>query len=95
MLRWTLLAVLAALMGPAVGHAGDWMFRRSYYSHDDSPGYAGGSIPEPRSAYRPALVGAHPRMAIRGGYRINNIVILNGNSSDRVYYRENWFDAAY
>ena len=34
-------------------------------------------------------------MAIRGGYRFNNIVIQNGISTDRVYYRENWFDAAY
>ena len=26
---------------------------------------------------------------------VDNIVIQNGLSTDRVYYRENWFDAAY
>lgn len=93
--RWMTVAALALLAFPAVCDAGEWMFRRSYYSHDDSPGYVCGPVPEPRSAYRPALVGAHPRFAIRGGYRINSMILWNGNSSDRVYFRENWVDAAY
>lgn len=88
-LCWLLLLALAS---PSPVAAGDWMFQRSYYSHYDSPGFSGGPVPEPRSAYRAAFVGGNPRFAIRGGYRINSMVLWNGSSTDRVYYRENWFD---
>src|SRR5262249_10767835 len=52
--------------------AADWMFAPSYYSHADSPGNVAGIAPASRSAYRTPFVGAHPKFAIRGGYRFNN-----------------------
>ena len=75
------------------GQASDWMFRRSYYSHAPEPSDVG--YPESRSARRQPFAGAHPRSAIRGGYRYNNVVIQSGNSFDRTVIRENWFDAEY
>jgi len=73
--------------------AGDWAFRRSYYSHHDSPGYTGGEVPEQRSAYRPAYLANHPRFAIRSGYRYNSMVLQNGLGTDRTTTYESWFDA--
>ena len=81
-----------AVCQPAAG--ADWMFEPSYYSHADSPGYTG-NAPRSRSAYRPAISNYNPRLAIRGGYRFNNIGIFNGNSYDRTIIRENWFDEDY
>lgn len=93
--RLPVLALLAWLFpaGQALD-ASDWMFRRSYFSHAAVPGQAGAQ-PNSRSAYRQPFVGAHPRFAIRGGYRFNNVVIQSGNNVDRTIIRENWFDANY
>jgi hypothetical protein len=75
--------------------AGDWMFRRSYYSHASGPGLLDDSSPS-RSASREPWVGAHPRFAIRGGWRFNSYVLQNGtNSTDRTFFRENWYDVNY
>ena len=95
---WKTLAIvcgLAALLAPQPALAEGWMFGKSYYSHANSPGFQDGEIPSPRSAYRQAFVGAHPRFAIRGGWRMNSIVISNGYSVDRTIIREDWFDADY
>lgn len=71
--------------------AEDWMFRRSYYSHDFPNGLPA-DYPQPvnRSAYRIA----HYRdgFGVNSGYRINNYVIQNGNRIDRTYYREGWIE---
>jgi hypothetical protein len=74
--------------------AGDWMFRRSYYSHDAGPGDLDDSAPS-RSAYRAPWVGAHPHSAVRSGWRYNSFVINNGSSTDMTFYRENWYDTNY
>ena len=84
---WFLLAETPAI-------ASDWMFRRSYFSHTAGPGDSA-ATPNSRSAYRQPFVGAHPRFAIRGGYRFNNYTIQNGSGTDRTFIRENWFDANY
>ncbi len=101
-MRRQLFAVLVLLTGSAwlafpatSAEAGDWMFRRSYYSHTAGAGSVDESAPS-RSAYREPWVGAHPRFAIRGGWRFNSYVINNGtNSSDRTFIRENWYDVNY
>ena len=88
--------VSAALLGSAsTASAADWMFGQSYYSHANSPGYVTGNAPRSRSAYRPAYLGGHQRFAIRGGIRMNTIVIWNGDSVDRTIIRENWNDVNY
>jgi hypothetical protein len=78
----------------ASAEAGDWMFRRSYYSHAAGPGALDESSPS-RSASREPWVGAHPRFAIRGGWRFNSFIINNGQSTDRTFFRENWYDVNY
>jgi len=87
------LAALSASQAPA--EAGDWMFRRSYYSHNSGPGVLDDSAPS-RSASREPWVGAHPRFAIRGGWRFNSYVLQNGpNGVDMTFMRENWYDVNY
>jgi hypothetical protein len=84
-----------ACFATASADASDWMFRRSYYSHSAGPGAMDESAPS-RSAYREPWVGAHPRFAIRGGWRFNSFIIQNGtNSTDRTFFRENWYDVNY
>lgn len=96
-MRGILLGLLLAMATLAcesrVASADDWMFRRSYYSHAATPTDVGS--PRARSAYREPFVGNHPRFAIRGGWRMNSIILNNGSSSDRTFIRENWFDANY
>ncbi len=90
------LTGFAWLAVPSTGaEAGDWMFRRSYYSHNAGPAVLDDSAPS-RTAYREPWVGAHPRFAIRGGWRFNSFVLQNGtNSVDRTFFRENWYDVNY
>jgi hypothetical protein len=87
------LLVLAATAAPS--SAADWVFRRSYYSHTPPPGVEPRGPVDPRLGYREAFVGAHPKGAIRGGYRWNNITVSNGYSTDRTVIRESFFDANY
>ena len=75
-------------------HAGDWMFRRSYYTHSAGPGLLDNSPPS-RSSYSEPWVGAHSRFAIRGGWRFNNFTLQNGQSTDQTFMRENWYDVNY
>jgi len=86
------LSWLVAAAAPA--EAGNWVFRRSYYSHAAGPGDLDDSAPS-RSAYREPWVGAHPRFAIRGGWRFNSYILHNGQSTDRTFFRENWYDVNY
>ena len=80
---------------PRAAEGADWMFEPSYFSHGNAPGYVAGLAPQSRSAYRLPWAGAHPRFAVRGGLRYNNIVIRSGNSYDRTLLREGWVDVNY
>lgn len=72
--------------------AGDWIYRRSYFSHEvppEDPGFV--PYPKSRSAYRRAYVNASPGFAVRGGYRFNRIYMRDGLSTDLTVIREDWF----
>jgi hypothetical protein len=79
-------------MPTAETRASEWMFRRSYYSHNLPPEYAA-HFPRPRSlsAYRRPYVGTGPGFAVRGGYRINRVFLRSGNSTDTTILYESWF----
>lgn len=99
MRRFTLFAiglgVCWLVLSASDARAENWMFRRSYYSHGTGPGLLDDSAPN-RSEYREPWVGAHPRFAIRGGWRFNSYILHNGtNSTDRTFFRENWYDVNY
>ena len=87
------VCLCGSMFGANAARAEDWMFRRSYYSHAAGPDGTTVSAPPSRSAYRQPFVGAHPHFAIRGGYRINNYTLNNGQ--DRTIIRESWYDANY
>ena len=72
--------------------ASDWMFRRSYFSHDIPPELAGVyPLPVSQSAYRPAIVSPYPGFAINGARRFNRVLIQNGNSLDYTILRSDSF----
>jgi len=83
--------VIGMFASPA--QAGNWIFRRSYYSHE-IPQQLQYKYPLPhsRSAYRPAVTGVRPGFAIRGGYRYNRILLRGNGSTDITIIRENWHD---
>src|SRR5437763_16519355 len=95
---------LAAVWGSA--EAGDWMFRRSFYSHDSSPdgpasqygssgtGQLDYSAPI-RTEDREPWVGGHPHSAVRSGWRYNSFVLHNGTSTETTSFRKNCFDRNY
>jgi hypothetical protein len=71
--------------------AGDWIYRRSYFSHVLPPDVAARyPAPESRSAYRVPMVYEAPTAGIRGVYRYNPIILYDGRSSDITIYRQNW-----
>lgn len=95
--------LLAACLAGTVSEvqAEDWMFRRSYFSHEpvflNEPGIAPGPYAPPvqaRWAYRKAYVGTGPGVAVRGGYRYNISNMRSGNNVDVTVLRENWFEFA-
>lgn len=91
---WLALPLMLLALPVSVQGA-DWMFAPSYYSHADSPAYSLGLVPHQRSAYRQPFVGTHPHMAVRGGFRYNNIQMFNGTSYDSTYVREFFIDRGY
>lgn len=82
------------LCDPAAIHAADgsWMFRRSYFTHqDDCCGEVNYPKPVSRSAYRPAYVGSTSQFSFRGGYRINRVHIRGaGPTWDTTIRQEGW-----
>lgn len=72
--------------------AGDWMFQRSYYSHDIPPELES-RYPRPisRSAYRRAVLPLTPGFAVRHAHRYNRVYLRSGNSSDVTILRDDWF----
>jgi hypothetical protein len=92
--RRTIAAITVGLLllWPAESSASDWIYRRSYFSHDIPPEESGfRSFPQSRSAYRRAYVNASPGFAVRGGYRFNRIFMRDGASTDLTVIREDWF----
>ncbi len=87
-----LAAVLVLFAAPSDMRASDWIYRRSYHTHDVPPEESGfQSFPQSRSAYRRAYVNTTPGFAVRGGYRYNRILMRDGASTDLTVIRENWF----
>ena len=87
------VVMLGNIGGSDESQAGEWMFRRSYYSHQVPPEIElQNPTPRSRSAYRGAYVGINPGFSIQGGYRFNRVVINSGNSSDVTILRRNWFE---
>lgn len=96
MSRLLLLCLLAAGYVAAVPAdtcgASDWIFRRSYFSHDVPPELAGHyPTPVSYSAYRPAIVSPYPGFSINGARRFNRVLIQSGNSLDYTLLRSDSF----
>ena len=85
-------ALLLGFFANNPARASDWIYRRSYFSHEIPPEEAEHrSFPESRSAYRRAYVNTGPGFAVRGGYRFNRIYMRDGTSTDLTVIREDWF----
>jgi len=88
----TFLGIALGMSAP-LSHAGNWIFRRSYYSHQiPSQLQHKYPLPHSRSAYRPAVTGVRPGYAVRGGYRYNRILLRGNGSTDITVIREFWHD---
>ena len=87
------LAAAYVIAVPAGGcGASDWMFRRSYFSHEIPPELADRyPVPMSYSAYRPAVASPYPGFAINGARRFNRVLIQNGNSLDSTILRSDSF----
>lgn len=73
--------------------AENWMFRRSYYSHELPPEVAERyPRPESRSAYRIPELATTPGFALKGARRWNYVRMFNGNSYDYTLLRSDTFD---
>ena len=88
-----LLAVAYVVAVPAERcSSSDWVFRRSYFSHDVPPELAAAyPTPVSYSAYRPAIVSPYPGFAINGVRRFNRVLIQSGNSLDYTIQRSDSF----
>lgn len=88
-----LLATAYAVATPAGRcEASDWMFRRSYFSHEIPPELAGRyPVPVSYSAYRPAVISPYPGFAVNGARRFNRVLIQSGNSLDYTILRSDSF----
>jgi hypothetical protein len=86
--------IVASFLLSSGASAEDWVFRPSFYSHAPNPALEA-MAPRPlgRSAYRVPVIGAGPGFAIRGGYRINSMVLQSGQSVDMTIFRQGWFEA--
>ena len=87
------VAVVLSLLSADEASAGNWMYRRSYFSQPRPAEEHRPLLPSlrSRSAYRLPLVGTGFGFAARGGYRYNHILLRSGNSSDLTVIREDWF----
>lgn len=87
-----LLAGTIAAMPAERCEASDWVFRRSYFSHEIPPELIGlYPVPVSYSAYRPAIVSPYPGMSVNGVRRFNRVLIQNGNSLDYTILRSDSF----
>ncbi len=94
------LAIAVAVCGlltvaatPSTADAGDWMFRRSYYSHELPAGAkVDYPLPNSRSAYRRPWVAPSLGYSTRGAYRFNRMQLRSGNSVDTTIFYEGRFE---
>lgn len=96
-------AAIALLIGAALAvsgescRAGEWMFRRSYFSHALPPGFPPGApppypVPLSRSAYRPAIIATTPGFSVRGGHRFGHVFLGTGGTFDVQTFHHDWFE---
>lgn len=94
-------------VGAMPAEGSDWMFRQSWFSDGatmvqlDGNGVPPGvtclapqGMPNPRSAYRPAIPQRGPGFSIRSKYRFNYYRLNSGQSFDTTIYREFSFEAS-
>lgn len=73
--------------------AENWMYNRSYYSHQLPPEVAARyPRPQSRSAYRVPELATTPGFAIRGARRWNYVRLYAGNSYDTTILRSDTFN---
>lgn len=73
--------------------AENWMFNRSYYSHQLPPEVAARyPRPQSRSAYRVPELATTPGFALRGARRWNYVRLYAGNSYDTTILRSDTFN---
>jgi len=73
--------------------AENWMYNRSYYSHQLPPEVAANyPRPQSRSAYRVPELATTPGFALRGARRWNYVRLYSGNSYDTTILRSDTFN---
>ncbi|QDV52522.1 hypothetical protein [Gimesia fumaroli] len=95
--RSIFLSLLTGTIGLGFGssraEAENWMFNRSYYSHQLPPEVAARyPRPESRSAYRLPQLATTPGFALKGARRWNYVRLYNGSSYDTTILRSDTFD---
>ena len=95
--RSIFLSLLTGIAGLGFGttraEADNWMFNRSYYSHQLPPEIAAQyPRPQSRSAYRLPELATTPGFALKGARRWNYVRLYNGNSYDNTILRSDSFD---
>ena len=96
-IRSLFLSLLTVTVGLSFGtpraEADNWMFNRSYYSHQLPPEVAAQyPRPQSRSAYRLPELATTPGFALKGARRWNYVRLYNGNSYDYTILRSDTFD---
>ncbi len=89
--RTFVLTAVLVVTACSSADAGNWLFRRSYYSHRITQAEAP-TFPRPnhRTAFRRPVYDATPGFSIRGGYRYNRYQLGTGSSTDVTIIREDW-----
>ena len=88
-LRLTALLTFIALSIVPLSEASaqDWMFRRSWFSHNPVEGEPVSQAPAPQGAIRRAVPQLGPGFAVRTQFRWNVYRLQNGRSYDTTIYR--------
>ncbi len=80
-------------LGNQRAEAENWMFNRSYYSHQLPPEVAERyPRPQSRSAYRLPQLATTPGFALKGARRWNYVRMFNGSGYDTTILRSDTFD---
>lgn len=103
-----IIAAFGVFLSTLSADGSDWMFRQSWFSDGATMLYGDSaaevppgvtwlppqSMPNPRSAYRPAIPQRGPGFSIRNKYRFNYYRLNSGQSFDTTIYREFSFEAS-